>query len=98
MFRYLAVVTIAAVVLLMLLPTVLSNGQYLQSWWRELRQPKLDKCSRCKGARGGVPGNESVINNVVLCDYCAADDLKQGLDSLRQHNTRRPTGDNKDVK
>lgn len=42
MFRYLAVITIAAVVLLMLLPTVLSNGQYLQSWWRELRQPKRE--------------------------------------------------------
>lgn len=30
-----------------------------------------DNCRRCNGAKGGVPGNENVINGVVLCDYCS---------------------------
>lgn len=34
-----------------------------------------DNCSMCRGARGGVPGNENIINGVVLCDYCHADPL-----------------------
>lgn len=31
-----------------------------------------DNCEVCKGANGGVPGNENVINGVVTCDYCHA--------------------------
>lgn len=33
---------------------------------------KRDGCELCKGERGGVPGNENVINGVVVCDYCSA--------------------------
>jgi hypothetical protein len=38
---------------------------------------ELDECSRCNGVRGGVKGNENVVDGVVLCDYCHADDLKR---------------------
>jgi len=31
-----------------------------------------DNCEICKGANGGVPGNENVISGVVVCDYCDA--------------------------
>jgi hypothetical protein len=31
-----------------------------------------DNCVACKGARGGIPGNENVINGRVLCDYCSS--------------------------
>jgi hypothetical protein len=29
-----------------------------------------DKCEQCGGAKGGMRGNENVINGRVLCDYC----------------------------
>jgi hypothetical protein len=38
-----------------------------------------DDCERCHGERGGVPGNENIVNGVVLCDYCHADDLQERL-------------------
>lgn len=31
-----------------------------------------DKCQICKGVQGGVPGNENVIEGVIVCDYCSA--------------------------
>ena len=34
-----------------------------------------DACERCHGARGGIPGNENIVDGVTLCDYCHADDL-----------------------
>lgn len=34
----------------------------------------LDNCEVCRGARGGVLGNENVIAGVVVCDYCHADE------------------------
>jgi hypothetical protein len=34
-----------------------------------------DDCERCLGERGGVPGNENIVDGVVLCDYCTADEL-----------------------
>jgi hypothetical protein len=37
------------------------------------RKKKLDGCSMCKGAKGGAPGNENVVNGVVVCDYCHVD-------------------------
>lgn len=37
---------------------------------------QLDNCQICKGAKGGVPGNENVIDNVVMCDYCHAAKIK----------------------
>ncbi|HEV8364597.1 MAG TPA: hypothetical protein VGQ52_13870 [Gemmatimonadaceae bacterium] len=35
-----------------------------------------DDCSRCHGERGGARGNENVVDGVLLCDYCHADDLR----------------------
>jgi hypothetical protein len=32
-----------------------------------------DACEVCKGERGGVPGNENIIDGVVMCDYRSAD-------------------------
>lgn len=34
----------------------------------------LDNCEVCRGARGGVLGNENVIGGVIVCDYCHADE------------------------
>jgi hypothetical protein len=34
---------------------------------------KLDSCSVCKGAKGGVRGNENIIDGVIKCDYCHAE-------------------------
>lgn len=48
-------------------------AQRLRALRREILQ--LDDCTRCKGERGGVRGNENVVDGVVLCDYCHADDL-----------------------
>lgn len=33
---------------------------------------ELDNCRVCGGYRGGVPGNENVIESLVVCDYCSA--------------------------
>jgi hypothetical protein len=33
----------------------------------------LDGCEQCGGTRGGVPGNENIVNGRKLCDYCHAD-------------------------
>lgn len=35
--------------------------------------PGPDNCSACHGARGGAPGNENVVDGVVLCDWCSVD-------------------------
>ncbi|AXQ68451.1 hypothetical protein HOT99_gp166 [Caulobacter phage CcrBL10] len=32
-----------------------------------------DGCEVCNGARGGVPGNENVVDGKVVCDYCHVD-------------------------
>lgn len=35
-----------------------------------------DACKICNGDRGGVPGNENVVDCVVMCDYCHADQMR----------------------
>lgn len=30
-----------------------------------------DNCENCHGEKGGVPGNENVVNGKVLCDHCS---------------------------
>lgn len=32
-----------------------------------------DNCQKCKGSRGGVKGNENIVNGKILCDYCDSD-------------------------
>jgi len=31
---------------------------------------QLDNCEICKGMKGGVKGNENIIDGIVMCDYC----------------------------
>lgn len=31
-----------------------------------------DNCSICHGSKGGVRGNENIVDGVVMCDYCHA--------------------------
>jgi hypothetical protein len=33
-------------------------------------QALRDDCKVCGGRKGGVRGNENIVNNVVMCDYC----------------------------
>jgi hypothetical protein len=33
----------------------------------------VDACATCGGARGGVPGNENMVDGKPMCDYCHAD-------------------------
>ena len=44
-------------------------------WVQSMTEPTestLDNCELCGGRNGGVPGNENVIEGVVVCDYCSA--------------------------
>lgn len=36
---------------------------------------QLDGCQLCLGLRGGTPGNENIVNSIVMCDYCTSDYL-----------------------
>jgi predicted CXXCH cytochrome family protein len=42
---------------------------YLFDKWRK------DNCENCHGTRGGVRGNENIVDGKVLCDYCHADTM-----------------------
>jgi hypothetical protein len=35
----------------------------------------LDGCELCNGRRGGVPGNENIIDGKRVCDYCHSDSV-----------------------
>jgi hypothetical protein len=39
-----------------------------------------DNCVQCGGRKGGVPGNENIVNGRRVCDYChaAAPDRREG--------------------
>lgn len=39
-----------------------------------------DNCKVCKGTNGGVRGNENIIDNIVMCDYCHAAVMVKGGD------------------
>lgn len=49
---------------------------FLPQW---LYRKLPDHCEVCAGARGGVRGNENVVEvdgkRLVMCDYCSADRL-----------------------
>jgi len=34
-----------------------------------------DACEICLGRNGGTPGNENIVDGVVMCDQCTADTL-----------------------
>ena len=42
-----------------------------------------DKCQVCLGRKGGVRGNENVIDGVVLCDYCLCE-LKRRAQGIHE--------------
>lgn len=45
------------------------------------RKASKDGCEVCGGTRGGVPGNEGVVDGMVACDACQADlsrDIRPG--------------------
>ncbi len=42
-----------------------------------LREDLKDNCQVCKGSKGGVRGNENVIDGVVMCDYCHSDTMRK---------------------
>lgn len=29
-----------------------------------------DNCEICEGRRGGMKGNENIVDGIVMCDYC----------------------------
>lgn len=37
----------------------------------------FDGCEVCLGVRGGVPGNENIIKDRLVCDYCHADMIEE---------------------
>jgi hypothetical protein len=37
-----------------------------------------DDCQVCLGKRGGVKGNENIVDGVVMCDFCAMDVRRTG--------------------
>ena len=47
-----------------------------------------DNCEICNGERGGVRGNENIVNGKVVCDYCSVDpdykSLQQRLDEAEK--------------
>ena len=45
-------------------------GMWTREFWGDEYTVELDACEICKGASGGEPGNENVIDGVVMCDYC----------------------------
>lgn len=36
-----------------------------------------DACQVCKGEKGGVPGNENIVDGIVMCDYCFAEKYRK---------------------
>jgi hypothetical protein len=39
-------------------------------------EQQKDACEVCHGLRGGVPGNENLIDGKRVCDYCHADMMR----------------------
>lgn len=48
-------------------------------YFRELMNTRRDKCEVCKGERGGIRGNENVVNNQIMCDYCHSDYMAENV-------------------
>lgn len=38
-----------------------------------------DNCEICLGHKGGVLGNENVVDGIILCDYCYCEMKEKGL-------------------
>lgn len=55
-------------------PRCVHGERYEHAEWCEA--PRYDACQICNGMRGGEPGNENVVNGVIMCDYCHADTIR----------------------
>ena len=42
--------------------------------------PDYDDCEICCGFKGGYPGNENVVEGMIVCDFCHADILANKLE------------------
>jgi hypothetical protein len=51
-----------------------------------------DACQMCLGAKGGVPGNENRIGNVIMCDYCHSLHLSARPDAAPASVGQEPEG------
>lgn len=49
---------------------------------------KPDNCQVCLGAKGGMLGNENVIDGVVVCDFCTVLHMDGKLDLSGYEKTR----------
>jgi hypothetical protein len=49
-------------------PALVYGTRYLsrEEAWRQLP----DECKVCHGERGGIRGNENLVDGVITCDYC----------------------------
>lgn len=50
-------------------PPLLKNIVATKEGWTWQRSK--DDCSVCKGEKGGVKGNENIIDGKLICDYCS---------------------------
>jgi hypothetical protein len=41
--------------------------------WFRYSSIELDDCEICHGEKGGVRGNENIVNGIVMCDYCTVE-------------------------
>lgn len=48
-----------------------------------------DNCEICHGSKGGVKGNENVVDGKIICDYCHAEQLAP---AVSQPATERKRG------
>lgn len=47
-------------------------------------ESQRDGCSNCGGLRGGVPGNENVVDGKLYCDYCDSELFTYAVCPLRK--------------
>lgn len=40
-----------------------------------------DNCQICHGEKGGVPGNENIVDSTVMCDYCHSAHMESNHDT-----------------
>ncbi len=50
----------------------------------------VDACATCGGKRGGVPGNENLVDGKLMCDYCHGDLIRTHGVPAAQPPTKLP--------
>jgi hypothetical protein len=46
----------------------------MRMYYIQLRE--LDRCVKCDGDKGGVPGKETLVDGKPYCEYCSAEQTK----------------------